>query len=41
MGKDLVCEITEYKLLKKFLLKQLKFENVIKIEHFPNRGFSK
>lgn len=29
----------EYKLLEKFLLKQLKFENVIRIEHFPKKGF--
>lgn len=36
---DIKLSETEYKLLKKFLLKQLKFENVIKIEHFPKRGF--
>ena len=30
---------TEYKLCEKFLLKQLKFKNVIKIEHYPKRGF--
>lgn len=29
----------ENKLLEKFLLKQLKFENVIRIEYFPKRGF--
>lgn len=32
---------TEYKLLEKFLLKQLKFENVIRIEHYHKRGFLK
>ena len=29
----------ENKLLEKFLLKQLIFENVIRIEYFPKRGF--
>ena len=37
--KDIKLSETEYKLLEKFLLKQLKFENIIKIEHFPKRGF--
>ena len=37
--KDIILSETEYKLLEKFLLKQLKFENIIKIEHFPKRGF--
>ena len=36
---DIKLSETEYKLLEKFLLKQLKFENIIKIEHFPKRGF--
>ena len=36
---DIKLSETEYKLLEKFLLKQLKFENVIRIEHFPKRGF--
>ena len=37
--KDIKLSETEYKLLEKFLLKQLKFENVIRIEHFPKKGF--
>lgn len=37
--KDIKLSETEYKSLEKFLLKQLKFENIIKIEHFPKRGF--
>lgn len=36
---DIKLSKTEYKLLEKFLLKQLKFENVIRIEHFPKKGF--
>ena len=36
---DIKLSETEYKLLEKFLLKQLKCENVIRIEHFPKRGF--
>ena len=36
---DIRLSETEYKLLEKFLLKQLKFENIIKIEHFSKRGF--
>ena len=36
---DIKLSETEYKLLEKFLLKQLKFENVIRIEHFPKKGF--
>ena len=30
---------SEYKLLENFLLKQLICENIIKIEHYPKRGF--
>ena len=41
--KNLIIDIklskSEYKLLEKFLLKQLKCENIIKIEHYPERGF--
>ena len=37
--EDIKLSETEYKLLEKFLLKQLKFENIIKIVHFPKRGF--
>lgn len=37
--EDIKLSETEYKSLEKFLLKQLKFENIIKIEHFPKRGF--
>lgn len=36
---DIKLSETEYKLLEKFLLKQLKFENIIRIEHFPKKGF--
>lgn len=36
---DIKLSETEYKLLEKFLLKQLKFKNVIRIEHFPKKGF--
>ena len=36
---DIKLSKSEYKLLKKFLLKQLKFENVIRIEHYPKKGF--
>ena len=35
--KDIKLSETEYKLFEKFLLKQLKFENIVKIEHFPKR----
>ena len=38
---DIKLSETEYKLLEKFLLKQLKFENVIRIEHYHKRGFLK
>lgn len=30
---------SEYKLLKNFLLKHLNLENIIKIEHYPKKGF--
>lgn len=36
---DIRLSKTEYKLLEKFLLKQLKFENIMKIERYPKRGF--
>ena len=36
---DIKLSETEYKLLEKFLLKQLKFKNVIRIEHYPKKGF--
>lgn len=36
---DIKLSKSEYKLLEKFLLKQLKFENIIRIEYFPKRGF--
>lgn len=36
---DIKLSKSGYKLLEKFLLKQLKCENVIRIEHFPKRGF--
>ena len=48
VNNDLFCEkpITdiklsksEYKFLENFLLKQLRYENIIKIEHYPKRGF--
>ena len=38
---DIKLSEAEYKLLEKFLLKQLKFENVIRIEHYHKRGFLK
>ena len=38
---DIKLSETEYKLLEKSLLKQLKFENVIRIEHYHKRGFLK
>ena len=40
-AKDIKLSETEYKLLEKFLLKQLKFENVIRIKHYHKRGFLK
>lgn len=36
---DIKLSKSGYKLLEKFLLKQLKCENVIRIEHYPKRGF--
>lgn len=36
---DIKLSKSEYKLLENFLLKQLICENIIKIEHYPKRGF--
>jgi len=36
---DIKLTETEYKICEKFLLKQLKLGNIIKIEHYPKRGF--
>jgi hypothetical protein len=36
---DIKLSESEYKLLEKFLLKQLKHKNIRKIEHYPKRGF--
>ena len=36
---DIRLSKSEYKLLEKFLLKQLKAENIKRIEHYPKRGF--
>lgn len=36
---DIKLSKSGYELLEKFLLKQLKCENIIRIEHYPKRGF--
>jgi len=36
---DIRLSKSEYKLLEKFLLKQLKLENIKRIEYYPKRGF--
>lgn len=36
---DIRLSETEYKFLEKFLLKHLNLENIMKIEHYPKKGF--